>query len=108
MHKQPIVSHRETYKTAMSNHSKSTLGKGAKGMGVRTKLNQKDKELVMIQQRGVGPRNTNGLFAFGSGAVILKLDGACQSPFIFSSPSSSCPKPNSAKKEEETNTPVSH
>lgn len=91
----------------MSNHSKSTLGKGAKGTGVCAKLNQKDKELVGIQQGGVGPSNTNGLFAFGLGVVLLKLDGACQSPFLFSSQSSSCPKPNLAEKEEETNTLVS-
>lgn len=46
MHTQPIVSHRETYKTAMSNHNKSTLAKGAKGIDVHAKLNQKDKEFV--------------------------------------------------------------
>jgi len=61
----------------MSNHSKPTLGKGAKGTGVRAKINQKDKNLVGFQPVGVGPNNTSGLFVFGSDAEPLKLDGAC-------------------------------
>lgn len=39
LHTQPVVSQRETYKTAMSNHSQPILGKGAKGKGVRPKTN---------------------------------------------------------------------
>ena len=76
LHTQPVVSLTETYKITMSNHSKSTLGRGAKGTVVQAKINQKDKNLVGFQPVGLGPSNTSGLFVFRLDVKPLKLDGA--------------------------------
>lgn len=107
----PIVSQREESKTSLSNHGKSRSSRSIRGIGTRTKSNQRAKDLVGDQQEGVGPNKGSGPFDLGSGLGCGSDEGLVgeigpnKNSFIFPSPprsSSRMAKPNVNEKELET------
>ena len=107
-HRQPVVSISETSKTYTSNLNKSNLGKGAKGTSSRDKVNQKAKDIVGSQPNEVGLSFKTGSVSIGLGKGFISVDGACQGPFVFSSPTGAYFYAEAKNKEADTNSKGSH